>query len=123
MLRHRCPGTAGAGQGAMLCARVNPTGQPVKTLAKHLGDIREPHPVHCHMHIRQTRQFSHVRTNRRHGEDHSQGTYAPINRGISLMRYARLKEIVRPVVAVAATRLFLPSSEAQSAMRACRVQV
>ena len=24
------------------------------TLPKHLGDIREPHPVHCHIHTRQT---------------------------------------------------------------------
>jgi hypothetical protein len=35
------------------------------TLPKHLGDIREPHPVHCHIHVRQTEtDSSHVRMNR-----------------------------------------------------------
>ncbi len=49
MFRRRCSGTAGAGQNGTMCrAPVDLTGQPVKTLPKHLGDIREPHPVHCH---------------------------------------------------------------------------
>jgi hypothetical protein len=38
----------------MCGAPVDLTGPPVMTLPKHLCDIREPHPVHCHMHIRQT---------------------------------------------------------------------
>jgi len=55
VLRRRCSGTAGAGQdGTMSCAPVDLTGPPVMTLPKHLGDIREPHPVHCHVHTRQT---------------------------------------------------------------------
>ncbi len=56
VLRRRCSGTAaGAGQdGTMSCAPVDLTGPPVMTLPKHLGDIREPHPVHCHIHTRQT---------------------------------------------------------------------
>ena len=57
VLRRRCPDTAaGAGQdGTMSCAPVDLTGPPVMTLPKHLGDIREPHSVHCPIHTRQTR--------------------------------------------------------------------
>ena len=46
---------AGAGQdGTKSSAHVEPTGPPVMTLPKHLGDIREPHPVHFDIHTRQT---------------------------------------------------------------------
>jgi hypothetical protein len=38
----------------MSCPPVDLTGPAVMTLPKHLGDIREPHPAHCHMHTRQT---------------------------------------------------------------------
>jgi hypothetical protein len=56
VLRRRCSGTAaGAGQdGTTSGAPVDLTRPPVMTLPKHLGDIREPHPVHCHIHTRQT---------------------------------------------------------------------
>ncbi len=33
---------------------VDLTRPPVMTLPKRLGDIREPHSVHCHIHTRQT---------------------------------------------------------------------
>ena len=55
VLRRRCSGTAGgAGDGTMSYAPVDLTEPPVMTLPKHLGDIREPHPVHCHIHTDQT---------------------------------------------------------------------
>ena len=56
MLRRRFSGTAiGTGQdGTMSGAPVDLTGLLVMTLPKHLGDIREPHPVHCNIRTRQT---------------------------------------------------------------------
>ena len=56
VLLRRCSGTAaGAGQdGTLSGAPADLTGPPVMALPKHLGDIREPQPVHCHIHTRQT---------------------------------------------------------------------
>ncbi len=56
VLRRSCSGTAaGAGQdGTMSCAPVDLTGPLMTSPKQHLRDIREPHPVHCHMHSCQT---------------------------------------------------------------------
>ncbi len=63
VLRRSCSGTAaGAGQeGTMSCAPVDLTGPPVTTSPnQHLGDIREPHPVHCHAHLSDLGVDSHM---------------------------------------------------------------
>ena len=56
-LRRRCSGSAvGVRQeGPPSCATTDLTGPPVKAVPMHVGDTREPHPVHFLFQARKTR--------------------------------------------------------------------